>query len=87
MRYIIVVYTLLFFAHASTGTAHELTLETIPGHGCWVDPRVNKNRLESFESQHGLNSSYSVTALRISGGWRHCMMQDVRLFGSMSETF
>ncbi len=48
MRYIIVVYTLLFFAHASTGTAHELTLETIPGHGCWVDPRVNKNRLESF---------------------------------------
>ena len=38
MRYIIVVYTLLFFAHASTGTAHELALETIPGHGAGLIP-------------------------------------------------
>ena len=50
MRYIIVVYTLLFFAHASTGTAHELTLETIPGHGCWVDPRVNKKPSRKLSS-------------------------------------
>ena len=49
MRYILFVYSLILFAHASSSTAHELTLETIPGHGCWVDPRVNKNRLESFQ--------------------------------------
>ena len=42
MRYILFVYSLLLFAHASSSTAHELTLETIPGHGCWVDPRVNQ---------------------------------------------
>ena len=48
MRYILFVYSLLLCAHASSSTAHELTLETIPGHGCWVDPRVNQNRLENF---------------------------------------
>ena len=48
MRYILFVYSLLLFAHASSSTAHELTLETIPGRGCWVDPRVNQNRLENF---------------------------------------
>ena len=47
MRYILFVYSLLLCAHASSSTAHELTLETIPGHGCWVDPRVNQNRLEN----------------------------------------
>ena len=49
MRCMLFVYALLFFAYASNGVAHELTLETIPGHECWVDPRVNKNRLESFQ--------------------------------------
>ena len=49
MRCMLFVYALLFFAYALNGVAHELTLETISGHECWVDPRVNKNRLESFQ--------------------------------------
>ena len=49
MRCMLFVYALLFFAHALSAPAHELPLETIPGHECWVDPRVNKNRLEIFQ--------------------------------------
>ena len=67
MRCMLFVYALLFFAYASNGVAHELTLETSAG----LIPESTKTVLKAFKSQDGLSSSCSVTALRISGGWRH----------------